>query len=69
MLGGQPNHRWRKRSGSVVECLAGNRGGCRFEPHQRHFVVVLEQDIFILAKYWFNPGRPSLFNGKIVDGT
>ena len=30
---------------------------CRFEPHQRRCVVVLEQDTFILAKYWFNPGR------------
>ena len=29
-----------------------------FEPHRRHFVVVLEQDTFILAQYWFNPGRP-----------
>ena len=28
-----------------------------------------EQDTFILAKYWFNPGHPSLFNWKIVDGT
>ena len=28
-----------------------------FEPHRRHCVVVLEQDTFILAKYWFNPGR------------
>ena len=23
--------------------------GCRFEPHRRHCVVVLEQDTFILA--------------------
>ena len=23
--------------------------GSRFEPHQRHYVVVLEQDTFILA--------------------
>ena len=28
------------------------------EPHLRHYVVVPEQDTFILAKYWFNPGRP-----------
>ena len=28
------------------------------EPHRRHCVVVLEQDTFILAKDWFNPGRP-----------
>ena len=32
--------------------------GHRFEPHRRHCVVVLEQDTFILALYWFNPGRP-----------
>ena len=30
--------------------------GHGFEPHLRHSVVVLEQDTFILAKYWFNPG-------------
>ena len=29
-----------------------------FEPHRRHCVVVLEQDTFILAQYWFNQGRP-----------
>ena len=29
-----------------------------FEPHGRHCVEVLEQDTFILSKYWFNPGRP-----------
>ena len=32
--------------------------GRRFEPHRRHCVVILEQDTFILAKYWFKPGRP-----------
>ena len=32
--------------------------GCGFEPHWRHSVVVLEQDTFILAQYWLNPGRP-----------
>ena len=32
--------------------------GCRFKPHRRQCVVVLEQDTFILAQYWFNPGRP-----------
>ena len=31
---------------------------CGFETHRRHCVVVLEQDVFILATYWFNPGRP-----------
>ena len=29
-----------------------------FEPHRHHCIVVLEQDAFILAEYWFNPGRP-----------
>ena len=33
-------------SGSVVECLTRDRG---FEPHERHCVVVFEQDTFILA--------------------
>ena len=36
----------RVRSGSVVLCLTRGRG---FEPHRRHCVDVLEQDIFILA--------------------
>ena len=33
--------------------------GCGIEPHRSkiHCVVVHEQDTFILAKYWFNPGR------------
>ena len=35
-----------EHSGSVVECLTQDRG---FEPHQRHCIVVLEQDTFILA--------------------
>ena len=42
-------------SGIVLDSRPKGRG---FEPHRRHCVVVLEQDIFILAKYWFNPGRP-----------
>ena len=42
-------------SGIVLYLRLRGRG---FEPHQRHCVVVLEQDTFILAKYWFNPGRP-----------
>ena len=37
--------------------LDSRQRGRRFEPHQRHCVVVLEQDTFILALYWFNPGR------------
>ena len=43
------------RSGSVVECLTRDRGTAGFEPHRRHCDVVLEQNTFILAKYWFNP--------------
>ena len=45
-------------SGRVLDSRP--RGG-RFKPHQRHCVVVLEQDTFILALYWFNPGRPVSF--------
>ena len=32
--------------------------GCGFELHRRHCVVILEQDTFILAQYWFNPESP-----------
>ena len=42
-------------SGRVLDSRPRGRG---FEPHRRHCVVVLEQDTFILAYYWFNPGRP-----------
>ena len=42
-------------SGRVLDSRPKGRG---FEPHRRHCVVVLEQDTFILAQYWFNPGRP-----------
>ena len=42
-------------SGRVLDLRPRGRG---FEPHRRHCVVVLEQDTLILAKYWFNPGRP-----------
>ena len=42
-------------SGRVLDSGPRGRG---FEPHRRHCVVVLEQDTFILALYWFNPGRP-----------
>ena len=42
-------------SGRVLDSRLKGRG---FEPHRRHCVVVLEQDIFILAYYWFYPGRP-----------
>ena len=44
----------RERIGSVVECLTRVRG---FEPHWHDYVVVLAQDTFTLALYWFNPGR------------
>ena len=42
-------------SGRVLDSRLRGRG---FEPHWCHCVVVLEQDKFILALYWFNPGRP-----------
>ena len=42
-------------SGRVLD---SRQKGPGFEPHWRHCVVVLEQDTFILAFYWFNPGRP-----------
>ena len=42
-------------SGRVLDSRPKGRG---FEPQRRHCVVVLEQDTFILAQYWFNPGRP-----------
>ena len=37
-------------------------------PHRRHCVVVLEQDTFILALYWFNPGRPSRITERLLSG-
>ena len=42
-------------SGRVLDLRLKGRG---FEPHRSHCVVVLEQDTFILAWYWFSPGRP-----------
>ena len=45
----------RERSGKVLDSRPRGRG---FEPHRRHCVVIVEQDTFILAEYWFNPGRP-----------
>ena len=42
-------------SGRVLDLRPRGRG---FEIHWRHCVVDLEQDTFILAKCWFNPGRP-----------
>ena len=53
-------------SGRALDSRPKGRG---FEPHRRHCVVVLEQDTFILALYWFNQEDPSLFKRKIVDGT
>ena len=47
-----PGAQW--LSGSVLDSRQRGRG---FEPHRRHCVVVLKQDTFILAKYWFNPDR------------
>ena len=50
----------------VVKALATMpwcSGLSSFEPHWRHWVVVLEQNTFILGYYWFNPGiktRPCL---------
>ena len=41
-------------SGRVLDSRPKGSG---FEPHRRHCVVVLEQDTFILAWYWLNPGR------------
>ena len=49
-----PGAQW--LSGRVLDSRPRGRG---FESHRRHCVVVLEQDTFILAQYWFNP---SLFN-------
>ena len=42
-------------SGRVLDSRPRGRG---FEPHRGHCVVVLEQDTFIPAYNWFNPGRP-----------
>ena len=45
--------------GRVLDSKPKGRG---FEPHRRHCVVILEHDTLILAYYWFNPGRPLLYN-------
>ena len=52
-------------SGRVLDSRLKGRG---FEPHRRHCVVVLEQDTFILAYYWFNPGRPSGITERLLIG-
>ena len=45
---GSDRKQW-ERIGSVVECLSRDRRAAGSMPHQRHFVVILEQDPFILA--------------------
>ena len=42
-------------SGRVLDSRPRGSG---FEPLWYHCVVVVEQDTFILALYWFNPGIP-----------
>ena len=37
---------WWERSGRVLDLRPR---GCRFEPHLSHYIVVIEQDTFILA--------------------
>ena len=49
---------FRERSGSVVECLTRDRGAAGVRASPASLCCVLEQDTLILAKYWFNPGRP-----------
>ena len=53
MLSNQRGVQW--HSGRVFDLRPRD---CGFEPHQRHCVVGLKQYTFILAYYWFNPGRP-----------
>ena len=45
---GSDRKQW-ERSGSVVECLSRDRRAAGSMPHRCHFVVILEQDPFILA--------------------
>ena len=60
---GQKGAQW--LSGRVLDLRPKGRG---FEPHRRHCVVVLEQDTFILASNWFNPGRPSRITERLLSG-
>ena len=49
--------------------LDSRQKGRGFEPHRRHCVVVLEQDTYILAYYWFNPGEdPSRITERLLSG-
>ena len=51
----------REHSGSVVECLTRDQGAVGLSlTGVCHLRCVLQQDTFIPAKYWFNPGRPVL---------
>ena len=59
LLGDGFDVRW-ERSGSVVECLTRETEGPRVRASSASLRFVLEQDTFILALYWFNPGRPVL---------
>ena len=52
-------------SGRVLDWTQRGPG---FEPHRRHCIVVLEQDTFILAKCWFNPGRPVPVTERLLMG-
>ena len=58
----------RECSGSVVECLAWD-GGAAGKSLIGDTVLCPWARTLILVKYWFNPGRPSFYNWKIVDGT
>ena len=42
-------HDWEGSDSVVRECLTRDRRAAVLEPHGRHFVVVFEKDIFILA--------------------
>ena len=44
-------------SGSVVECLSRDYG-LRVQDSPASLHCILEQETFIFAKSWFNPGRP-----------
>ena len=46
-------------SGRVLDWRPRGRG---IEPYRRHCVVVIDQDTFILAYYWFRQEDPSLYN-------
>ena len=61
----RPVNRWSPVGKGLISWLSFVVYNCEFVTFplvscRRHCVVVLEQDTFILAKYWFNPGRPVL---------